>query len=89
MLKGKIEKGVPFPPHAGGRAKFHTEVVNFLNKLCVGDSAVFETMAYEGYKLQVKVRAVTAIYASIKDVAFVSTLRSDKGGDTLRVWRIR
>ena len=86
MIKGKIEKGVPYPPCTKAKSTFHAEIIKFLDKLEIGDSVIFD-VGEEGYNFQVKARTAVNIYSIIKGSEFVG--KWEEYGAFYRLWRIR
>ncbi len=86
MIKGKIEQGVPLPPHAKPRSTFDAEIIGFLDKLEVGGSVELELQEGNGYNFEVKARTVCRIYSIIKGCELVS--KRYEGSHVFRIWRI-
>ena len=87
MIEGKIEKNVPYPARFKGGSPFTLEIIEFLDKLDVGDSVVFEVPAKSGYNFTVKVVTILKIYKVIKNQDF--TTEDNIETHTFRVWRVK
>jgi len=86
MFKCKIEKGVPLPARSGKAGSiFNTKLIEYLDKLEVGDSILFKLSDSGGYNFTVKVNNVLRIYRIIKKQDFTSEWGEDSR--TFRIWR--
>ena len=87
MLKGKIEKGVPFPTHTGQSSTFFADLIGYLDKLEVGDLVFFQAEEYGAYKLSTRMRIPVKVYGIITNKNFTFKLDCEKY--TVKIWRIR
>ncbi len=87
MLKYTIEKDVPFPAGCGSRPTFRGDVISFLDRLKVGDSALVQLEKDRAYIFDTWVRELLKVYSIIKGWEF--TRKLDMEASTVRIWRTR
>lgn len=87
MLKCKIEKNVPLPRQSRTGSTFHADLIGFLKKLEVGNSALFQCEQHKAYILETKAHLTTRIYGIVTGREF--TFKLDAERDTVRIWRTK